>query len=53
MPEGKLTTIKLTKITKDRLANFGKKSETFDEIVNRMLNEVEEARKKVGSPIVS
>jgi hypothetical protein len=53
MPEGKLTTIKLSKATKDRLADFGKKSETFDVIVNRMLNEVEEARKKVASRIVS
>jgi len=50
MPEDKLTTIKLTKPTRAKLADFGKKSETFDQIVMRLLNEVETCRKeaKIG-----
>jgi hypothetical protein len=45
MPEVKYTTIKVRHETRDRLADFGKKSETYDNIVIRLLNEVEEARK--------
>lgn len=45
MPEDKLTTIKLKNSTKGRLADFGKKSETFDEIVNRLLDELDACRK--------
>jgi hypothetical protein len=41
MPEEKLTTIKLKTSTRAKLADFGKKSETFDQIVLRLLDEVE------------
>ena len=40
MPEEKLTTIKLKTGTRARLADYGKKSETFDQIVMRLLDEV-------------
>jgi SET domain-containing protein len=49
MPEEeKLTTIKLKTSTRAKLADFGKKSETFDQIVLRLLNEVEHCRKSTG-----
>ncbi len=41
----KPTSIKLKPATRDRLAEFGKKTETFDDIVNRLLNEIETCRK--------
>jgi hypothetical protein len=45
MPEEKLTTIKLKTSTRAKLADFGKKSETFDQIVLRLLDEVEKKTK--------
>jgi hypothetical protein len=45
MPEEKLTTIKLRTSTRGKLADFGKKSETFDQIVLRLLDEVEKKPK--------
>ena len=45
MPDEKLTTIKLKTSTRARLADFGKKSETFDQIVMRLLQEVEACKK--------
>ena len=42
MPEEEketLTTIKVKKATRTRLADYGKKSETFDQIVVRLLDE--------------
>jgi|GEM_PF-3826441 hypothetical protein len=44
------TTLKLKRSTRMKLADFGKKSETFDEIVLRLLDEVETCRKeaKIG-----
>ena len=45
MPEEKLTTIKLKTSTRGKLADFGKKSETFDQIVLRLLDEVEKKPK--------
>jgi hypothetical protein len=50
MTEEKLTTIKLKTSTRARLADFGKKSETFNQIVMRLLDEVETCRNvsKIG-----
>jgi hypothetical protein len=50
MPTEKPTSIKLKPSTRDRLAEFGKKTETFDEIVNRLLNEIETCRKSTVPP---
>lgn len=33
-----ITTIQLTKRTRSRLQNFGKKGETYDELINRILD---------------
>ena len=38
-----LTTISLKKGTRERLESFGKKAETYDELINRILNEKEGA----------
>jgi hypothetical protein len=47
MTEETKTTLKLKRSTRMKLADFGKKSETFDEIVLRLLDEVETCRKAV------
>jgi hypothetical protein len=39
------TTISLKKKTRDRLYKFGMKGETWDALVNRILNELEESKK--------
>jgi hypothetical protein len=44
MPEATLTTIKLKTTTKEKLADFGKKSETYDQIVLRLLEEIKSYR---------
>jgi len=36
-----LTTIKLTAETRDRLRSLGMKGETYDNLLNRLINEVE------------
>lgn len=53
MPGEKPTSIKLKPSTRDRLAGLGKKTETFDEIVNRLLDEIESSRKKNTGNMVS
>lgn len=35
---GDVTTLKVLKKTRDRLTNFGKKSETYDEILTKLMN---------------
>lgn len=35
---GDLTTIPLTKPTRDRLRSLGKKSESYDQLLNRMMD---------------
>lgn len=42
MPE--LTTIKITKTTRDRLAQHGRKNETYDDFINRLLDQLEESK---------
>lgn len=34
---GEITTIPLTKATRDRLRSLGKKGETYDELLNRLM----------------
>jgi hypothetical protein len=41
MPEEqKITTIKVKISTRDRLANYGRKNETFDQVIIRLLDQV-------------
>lgn len=40
------TTLPIKKETRDRLGTFGSKKETWDQIVNRLMDEVEERRTK-------
>ncbi|HUV98202.1 MAG TPA: hypothetical protein VMW14_01715 [Candidatus Paceibacterota bacterium] len=40
------TTIKIMKATRDALRSIGKKGETYDEIVNRLLDRVLRRKKK-------
>jgi hypothetical protein len=35
---GDITTIPLTKTTRDRLRTLGKKGETYDELLNRLMD---------------
>jgi len=42
MSESDLTTITLTKETRDRLKSYGNKGETWNELVNRVLDELHE-----------
>ena len=41
-----LTTIKIQTETRDKLADLGKKSESYDTIVNRLINFYESHKKK-------
>lgn len=41
----KITTIRLEPETRDRFKEQGKKGETFDRLLNRILDEIEEYRK--------
>ena len=36
-----ITTLKVEKTTRDRLAKHGEKDDTFDDIINKILDEVE------------
>lgn len=36
-----ITTIRVRKLTRDKLASFGAKGESFDTIINRMISVVE------------
>ncbi len=46
MSESDLTTITLTKETRDRLKSYGNKGETWNTTVNRVLNELDVERKE-------
>jgi hypothetical protein len=35
---GEITSLKVRKATRDRLAKLGNKTETFDDIINRLMN---------------
>jgi len=42
---GDITSLKVRKATRDRLAKLGNKSETFDQIINRLIEFYERHRK--------
>jgi predicted CopG family antitoxin len=44
-----MTTISLTRETKDLLAKFGKKDESYDDVVRRLLGEVNGSRRGRGA----
>lgn len=43
-----ITTIRLLPETRDRFKEYGKKGESFDTLINRILDEVDSARSKIG-----
>jgi hypothetical protein len=43
---GDITSLKIRKATRDRLAKFGNKTETFDQIINRLVDFYEKHRKR-------
>jgi hypothetical protein len=45
-----LTTIQLRKATRDRLKQFGGKGETYDEILNRMMDRIAAAATPTRKP---
>ncbi|MDO8428325.1 MAG: hypothetical protein Q7S92_03870 [Candidatus Diapherotrites archaeon] len=46
MPSSKqITTIQLTPETRERLRELGKKDETYDEIINRLVDDHEKRKK--------
>lgn len=42
---GEMTSIKVKKTTRDRLADFGKKSETYDDVLNRLMDAYKDRRR--------
>ena len=44
MPKQEITTIRVLKTTKDELGEYGKKNETSDDIIKRLLKEVLNAK---------
>jgi hypothetical protein len=44
---GDITTVKVQKKTRDRLTKLGNKSETFDDIINRLVNFYEKNGKQL------
>lgn len=42
---GDITSLKVRKATRDRLAKLGNKTETFDDIINRLMEFYERRRK--------
>lgn len=46
MGEEEITTIQLTKETRDRLAKVGNKTETYDAVINRLIDLYEKGAKK-------
>jgi len=44
---GKITTVKVQKKTRDRLAKFGSKLETFDGIINHLMDSYEKSQRNL------
>ena len=42
MKNSEITTIRLLKTTKNELGEYGKKTETYDDVIKRLLKEVSE-----------
>jgi hypothetical protein len=47
---GEITTVKLSKKTRDRLAELGSKGETYEEIIQRLIEFYKKNSKRVASP---
>ncbi len=45
---GDITTVKVRKATRDRLAKLGNKTETFDDIINKLIDCYLSRRSKKG-----
>jgi hypothetical protein len=45
MSKTEITTIRVFKTTKDELGEYGKKTETYDDIIKRLLKEVLNGKK--------
>jgi len=43
---GDITSLKVREVTRDRFAKLGNKSETFDQIINRLIDESRQHRKR-------
>ena len=41
-----ITTIRVSKKTRERLARFGRKGETYDNLINRILDKIETNKKQ-------
>lgn len=46
MSKEDVTTIQLSKETRDRLRNLGKMGETYDDVINRLVKKAKECEKK-------
>jgi len=46
MSKEDVTTIQLSKETRDRLRNLGKMGETYDDVINRLVKKAKEWEKK-------
>ena len=46
MTEQELTTIQLSKETREKLKDIGKMGETYDDVINRLIKTVKECEKK-------
>jgi hypothetical protein len=46
MAKTDLTTIQISKETRDELADMGKKGETYDEIIKKLIQHVKECEKE-------
>jgi hypothetical protein len=42
---GEMTSIKVKKATRDRLSDFGKKSETYDDVLNKLMDAYKNRRR--------
>jgi hypothetical protein len=47
---GEITTVKLSKKTRDRLAELGSKGETYEDIIWRLIEFYKKNSKRVASP---
>jgi hypothetical protein len=47
---GEITTVKLSKKTRDRLAELGSKGETYEEIIQRLIEFYKKNSKRMPSP---
>ena len=46
---GDITSLKVRKATRDRLGKLGNKTETYDDLLNRLMDSFEERRERSAS----